>query len=812
MNQPTWEHPMMPFLKSSIVNRQSSIVIAFLVLTATAGAQLRPPTVTSVVPPGVQRGMTFTLTVEGANLANASAIQFSHTGIAGEITNIIELPYQPVVRPRGATAAPIEDLFALHRLLVKVHVDETVPAGRYNFRIKTPLGSTNTGSFYVGSLIEIFEAEPNSPPAEAHKIFYPSTVVGTITRSGDDDVFEFDVEAGKTLVFEVQAATIGSILDSELTLIDSQATVLARNKDFSGRPDSFLSYTFANAGTYRIRIADAIGGGSARHNYRLNIGALPYLSKVFPLGLRQASSAELQLEGVNLDNLAKLKVSAPAASDYGQTLTVQPSVRGRESLNAMRVAIGEHPEISEQEDNNTPAKAQPVTLPVCINGRIDGGQGSADKDIFRFTAKKGERVSMTVLANRLGSPLDSILEVFDSAGSAVPRIVARPVWQTFITLNDPDSLRRGVRIDSWAPLGIGDYLMVGNELVQVEELPKNPDDDIKLRSYRGSRIAYEGTTPQTHAMNTPVYKVELRKPGDTFAPNGMPLFPIHYRNDDGGQNLGKDSWLMFEAPSNGDYFVRIRDVRNSQGNDYAYRLTVAAPKPDFTLTVDPKNPNIPRGDAVPVTVTVTRSDGFDGSVDVEILDLPEGITATPGRILPGATNATLILRSTADVKLPERLMPFRVKGKAIVDGRVREHWGDNSSLTDDSVSGLSVSEPPELLVTSAEPKEIVLEPGQQAAVTVSIARQRGFSGRVPVEVRNLPLGVIVPDIGLNGILITESETSRVFHIQADPRTGPLEQTLYLVGRIETNSPNSTEHASTAIRLKIIPKSTQVSQK
>src|SRR5262245_2251208 len=564
---------MMPYLKSEIRNLQSAIVFV-LIATATAGAQVRPPTVTSVAPAGVQRGTTFALTIEGANLANASAIQFSHPGIVGEITNVIELPYQPVVRAKGATAAPIEDLFALHRLLVKVHIDETIPAGRYNFRIKTPLGSTNTGSFYVGSLIEIPEAEPNNTPAEAHKIFYPSTVVGTIARSGDDDVFEFDVEAGKTLVFEVQAAVIGSTLDSELTLFDSQGTVLARNKDFSGRPDSFLPYTFASAGTFRIRIADAIGGGSARHNYRLNIGELPYLSKVFPLGLRQASSAELELEGVNLDGLAKLKVDAPAASEYGQTLTVQPKVRGRESLNSMRVAIGEQPEISEREDNNTPATAQPVTLPVCINGRIDGGQGSGDKDVFRFTAKKGERVSMTVLAQRLGSPLDSVLEVVDSAGNAVPRIVARPVWQTFVTLNDPDSLRRGMRIDSWTPLAIGDYLMVGNELVQVEELPKNPDDDIKLRNYRGSRIAYEGTTAQTHAMNTPVYKVELRKPGGSFAPNGMPLFPIPYRNDDGGQNLGKDSWLLFEAPADGDYFVRIRDVRNSQGSDYGYRLTL----------------------------------------------------------------------------------------------------------------------------------------------------------------------------------------------------------------------------------------------
>ena len=355
---------MMQFFKSAIRNLQSAILL--LVLTPMAGAQVRPPTITSVVPSGVQRGTTFTLTVEGANLARASSVQFSHPGIAGEITNVIELPYQPVVRPKGSTAPPIEDLFALHRLLVKVHVDETVPAGRYNFRIKTPLGSTNTGSFYVGSLVEIFEAEPNSPPAEPHKVFYPSTIVGTIARPGDEDVFEFDVEAGKTLVFEVQASVMGSLLDSELTILDSRAAVLARNKDFSGRPDSFLSHTFTNAGTYRIRISDAIGGGSPRHNYRLNLGVLPYLTRVFPLGLRKGSSAELHLEGVNLDGSATLKVDAPATAENVQPLTVRPELRGRESLTSLPVAIGEHPEVSEQEDNNTPVSYTHLTLPTIL--------------------------------------------------------------------------------------------------------------------------------------------------------------------------------------------------------------------------------------------------------------------------------------------------------------------------------------------------------------------------------------------------------------------------------------------------------------
>ena len=37
-----------------------------------------------------------------------------------------------------------------------------------------------------------------------------------------------------------------------------------------------------------------------------------------------------------------------------------------------------------------------------------------------------------------------------------------------------------------------------------------------------------------------MYKVELHPPGTTFPPNGLPVFPLTYRNDDGGPGYGKD--------------------------------------------------------------------------------------------------------------------------------------------------------------------------------------------------------------------------------------------------------------------------------
>ena len=49
---------------------------------------------------------------------------------------------------------------------------------------------------------------------------------------------------------------------------------------------------------------------------------------------------------------------------------------------------------------------------------------------------------------------------------------------------------------------------------------------------------------------------------------------------------------------------------------------------------------------------------------------------------------------------------------------------------------------------------------------MTIERHNGFTGRVPISVMNLPHGVRVDDIGLNGVMITEHETTRT-DLQAD---------------------------------------------
>src|SRR5262245_101830 len=70
-----------------------------------AGNRITPPTLDTVSPLGVARGTTVELTVEGLNLAKASAIYFSESGVTGKILRIKEVPDLPDIR-LGSNGTP----------------------------------------------------------------------------------------------------------------------------------------------------------------------------------------------------------------------------------------------------------------------------------------------------------------------------------------------------------------------------------------------------------------------------------------------------------------------------------------------------------------------------------------------------------------------------------------------------------------------------------------------------------------------------------------------------------------------------------
>src|SRR5204862_1007638 len=113
----------------------------------------------------------------------------------------------------------------------------------------------------------------------------------------------------------------------------------------------------------------------------------------------------------------------------------------------------------------------------------------------------------------------------------------------------------------------------------------------------------------------------------TFPPNGYPVFTLPYRNDDGGPGFGRDSRLIFDPPSDGEYQVRVSDARGMGGANFSYRLTVRPPRPSFNIRFEPTKPVVSKDGAVPITVTAERLDGYDGPIHLQLADLPPGFQA-----------------------------------------------------------------------------------------------------------------------------------------------------------------------------------------
>jgi hypothetical protein len=265
---------------------------------------------------------------------------------------------------------------------------------------------------------------------------------------------------------------------------------------------------------------------------------------------------------------------------------------------------------------------------------------------------------------------------------------------------------------------------------------------------------------------------------------------LYWRNDDGGPGFGKDSRLVFDPPADGDYQVRVGDSRGEGSRAHSYRLTVRQPRPDFTVRFSPAAPAVSKGSAVPVRVTATRIDEFAGPIHLKLHNLPPGFEAPETTIPAGESSTSFALYASPKAAVPPKPLALKLEGRASIGGKVvaREAAGGVPRLID----------PGDIVVTT-EQQEVTVRPGGEVRVTVKIERRNKFKGRIPLEVLGLAHGLRVLDVGLNGILITEAETTRTFVIYAEPWLEPTTRPLVVFARREGRG---TEHAARSVLLRV----------
>jgi hypothetical protein len=752
----------------------------------------------------MERGNTASFTIEGRNLSGATDVIFDAPGISGKVTQIADVPEQIKAPRAGEDLGAQVPLGKKQSATLEITVTNDAWPGIHRFRVKTPLGTTNTMALAIGVLPEVKQRErmPFDSASSAQLVDLPATLVGKISAPGEESRYEFHGKAGEEMVFRVMASQLGSELASTLELSDGSGQILASAGKNENQPDTALTYKLPRDGKYTLTIADRNRGGGGGYFYRLDAGPLPYIASFFPLGVRAGSASEVAVEGANLGGIRDIKINPPRSVSGWTTIPIEVGVGASRAINEPRLEVGNEPEVAEQEPNNTVAQAQAVSVPVTINGHIDGGvsaQGQPDEDYFKFQASKGQQLSIDVAAARLGSPLDSVIEVLDAEGKAIPRATIRCMNQTTTTLSDRDSMTTGIRLVSTAELRDGDYLMVGDELNQIDFIPDQPDADTILKGMDDLRLAYLGTSSDVHAINTPVYKAQILPPDAEVPSNGLPVFHLTWRNDDGGPGYGADSKLDFVAPADGEYFLHLKDVRGMEGEDFAYRLTIREATPDYRLKAEPANPNIPRGGSMPVTVSVVETRDFDGPIEIQTSGLPQGVSASPATILPGQDSTLVVLSAEPEASLDAHPAPIEFVGHATVNGHNLARTANASGGTGPSLQLASIVPAPDVVVTT-EPRQISIEPGKEATVTLHVERHNGFKGRVPCSVENLPPGVRVVNVGLNGVLVTEAQSSRTFTLRAEDWAPPIKQPIYVVATVESNSP--TRHPSGPLLIQV----------
>ena len=141
----------------------------------------------------------------------------------------------------------------------------------------------------------------------------------------------------------------------------------------------------------------------------------------------------------------------------------------------------------------------------------------------------------------------------------------------------------------------------------------------------------------------------------------------HEDKSDGLRTHHADSLINFTLPADGTYYVRLGDAQHHGGPEYAYRLRLSAPRPDFELRVAPSCLNTIAWRLNTLAVFALRKDGFNGEIALRFKDNPDGL-ALDGGLIPEGQDQVRLTLAMAPMLTGE---PMRVclEGRAMIDGK-----------------------------------------------------------------------------------------------------------------------------------------------
>jgi hypothetical protein len=369
------------------------------------------PNIAYVFPAGGRRGTTVQVNVGGTSLRDLKSVTVTGAGVVATSRSEVMAGGK---EGSVANAAGAGTLGGQVRVWLTISPDAEL--GERDLRVVSPGGASNRYRFTVSDLPEVVRTGPNPTLAAAQKLDALPAIINGQVQQADRHFYRFPAKAGQTIVCDVAARRIVPYiadavpgwLDAYVVLYDADGRTLAAVDDDRFKPDPVMFYAVPKDGDYVIEIRDIIFRGRSDFVYRMTLGALPFMQRIWPLGGRCGSTVEVTRFGVGL---AETRTPVQISSDGPAIRTISAGPGGL-PWNTLPFHATRYPETQPVAPNHVTTQPCRVNFPVAINGRIEQPNVA---DYYAFSAKAKDKLVMEIFARRLDSSLDSILTLYDAA-------------------------------------------------------------------------------------------------------------------------------------------------------------------------------------------------------------------------------------------------------------------------------------------------------------------------------------------------------------------------------------------------------------
>ncbi len=665
-------------------------MLAVIIFVSSTTAQTSFPMITHAYPVALERGKTTEMEVTGQmNFAGAYKALFEGDGITAEVAS-----------------APPAPATVVKSVKMKVTVAKDAVLGVREFRIATALAVSSVGQLVIVDAPVVMETPANNAVAQAQAVKLPCVLAGKLESPEDLDYFKFEAKEGETVTFEMFCARIqDKIHDLQkhakpmLILIDSDGRELAANDTFFFA-DPMLSFKIAKTGTHYLQVRESTYDGDPRWVYAILATNQPYVSHVFPMAGNPGQV--IDVEPIGSARLVLPRFKLPISNQLG-VQRLQLDVNGVKT-NPATFIVSKLPQFVEAEPNDESDKANRVTLPMGLNGRIGKKR---DIDHYVFDAKKGQPIRFELKARRFGTLLNSslhgILEIMSPKGAVLASNDVTHGLEAslvFTPTADGDHVLRVRDLNSKGSES-SVYCIEADWAVPDFTLRCDPDKTMigpgtstswyvhvnRLHGFTGPvEVAIKGLPKEVTASALTIHPTMTQGVIILTAAPDANLTAVNVELVGTAKAMidGKEETLVRGITPNQEIYL----PGGGRGKFDVNMQTVAVTTPSDILKVETSTNNITLkpGEEVKIDVTVQRRPDYDKGVFLDILlqhlgsvignPLPPGVTIVTGKsktLLGGGSKGFITIKAAPNA-MPIDNVPISVIANVSINFVVKVHY------------------------------------------------------------------------------------------------------------------------------------------